>query len=93
MDFFYKEKKREREIVRMYLARWREGEVARGLEVKGSRGKGVLRSRGREVLRSRGLEVKGSRGLEVKRVRWIPSGKTTSSSFPVLNVSQESFVP
>ena len=49
MDFFYKEKKREREIVRMYLARWREGEVARGLEVKGSRGKGVLRSRGREV--------------------------------------------
>ena len=51
MDFFYKEKKREREIVRMYLARWREGEVARGLEVKGSRGKGVLRSRGREVLR------------------------------------------
>ena len=34
MDFFYKEKKREREIVRMYLARWREGEVARGLEVK-----------------------------------------------------------
>ena len=57
MDFFYKEKKREREIVRMYLARWREGEVARG------------------------LEVKGSRGLEVKRVRWILSGKTTSSSF------------
>ena len=52
--FIYKEKKREREIVRMYLARWREGEVARGLEVKGSRGKGVLRSRGREVLRSRG---------------------------------------
>jgi len=69
MDFFYKEKKREREIVRMYLARWREGEVARG------------------------LEVKGSRGLEVKIVRGILSGKTTSSSFPTLNVSQESFVP
>ena len=47
MDFFYKEKKREREIVRMYLdgevARWRGGEAARG--------QGVERSRGREVLR------------------------------------------
>jgi len=40
--FIYKEKKREREIVRMYL----DGERQRGREVKGSRGQGVERSRG-----------------------------------------------
>ena len=49
MDFFYKEKKREREIIRMYL----DGERPRGREVKGSRGREVLRSRGQEVERSR----------------------------------------
>ena len=43
--FIYKEKKREREIIRMYL----DGERPRGREVKGSRGQGVERSRGLEV--------------------------------------------
>jgi len=60
--FIYKEKKREREIIRMYL----DGERPRGREVKGSRGREVKGSRGQEVERSRGREVLRSRGKGVE---------------------------
>ena len=50
--FFYKEKKRERDIVRMYLVRWREDEVVRWREGERAGGREVLRARGQGVERS-----------------------------------------
>ena len=50
--FFYKERQRERDIVRMYLVRWREDEVVRWREGERAGGREVLRARGQGVERS-----------------------------------------